>query len=192
MSRGLNALARSVSITMLRLVIDFEIKLTEDAAEPKRTVLNIEETLRCSLEPWDQNTPMNLMGKADRIDLVGGRTRIIDYKTGQVALKTKKLPEPEILFSRPNKDNNKIIQLLCYSLMLYKSGTPAENIESALFSLRNYSAGYQSIKSENGEGLNAALLHDFEKKLRELFISILNCDAFEHNPESEFCEYCRS
>jgi hypothetical protein len=197
MSSGLNALARRVSISMLQLVIDYEIQLLEDTSLPKRTVSSIEQLLQCDLNPLENNTPVKLYGKADRIDLVGGRTRIIDYKTGKVEIKKKLLPDLNTLLLitpnvAPDKDNSKLVQLLCYSLMLYKSGTPAENIESALFSLRNYSAGYQTLKTQEGSSLTAALLEDFEKELCALFERMLNCESFAHHPESEFCEYCRS
>ncbi len=190
---GENYLQFSLAQKMLEKTIDFEISEVKKRATQGTTciIAEIESSLNGVIpaSKYGIDFEMNIRGKADRIDHEDSIVRIIDYKTGAVHsgdLQIKK----EGIKGAFERTQSKLIQLLFYSYMESQKGTPVGNIRSALFSLKNYSAGWQYIDNGGSDIIDQATLEAFESEIVECAKSMLELHAFEHDNSSNHCEYC--
>ncbi len=131
---------------------------------------------------------LKLKGYIDRIDRVGDRYRILDYKTGKVE-------EKHVVFNRKEsglKDSfaaaKHTLQLTLYC-MLFKEKYNLEASEAAVFSLITSNGSIQALKNKNG---NSEELEDLFKELLTEFISeIYDFEvSFIHNADAKYCAYC--
>ena len=113
---------------------------------------------------------LNLGGFVDRIDRLGGTTRIIDYKTGGFDNKEITLNAPEDLLL-PEKA--KALQLLAY-VWLYKqqADSPLDWPEAGILSFRKLNDGFNSLKLI-GIDMEEAL-NWFEEAVKQLVEQLLD------------------
>jgi ATP-dependent helicase/nuclease subunit B len=133
--------------------------------------------------------PLKIRGKADRIDHEMNVVRIIDYKTGAVKTDDVKIGKDGVSGAFEKK-KGKIIQLLFYTYMEAQKGTPVEDIRAALFSLKNYSSGWQHIINNDSDRLTPEVLAHFEEAIVNCAKNMLAIEFFEHDSSSKHCEYC--
>ena len=129
-----------------------------------------------------------LYGIIDRVDVVAGKTRIVDYKTGRDELK---FSDYETLFAPASAKSNKaMIQTLFYTL-LYEEVTGARGVEPNLYvarKLRNegslfYMGGRSGFVVE-GAGLEETKSR-FVEFLRHTLEELFNPDiSFRHNGDA--------
>src|SRR5690606_20421001 len=116
--------------------------------------------------PWVQseNHTYFLQGKVDRIDQVNGKTRILDYKTGQINLNNTISKE---LFTDPSKKFQ--IQLLWYAY-LYLQNHPEKKLD-------DIEVGLIDLK-KNGELRSVRITQDdldrFGEQLRDILSEIMD------------------
>ncbi len=130
-------------------------------------------------------------GVADRVDVVGGLVRVIDYKTGKVEAKELVVNNIDELTTNPKYD--KAFQLLAYNWMYSKSNPGCKAIQPEIFSLRNQKDTLTvSVKGDDGnEILDRSGL--FETKLKELLSEILNpALPFVQADNVDNCKYCQN
>lgn len=191
-STGFNHIQFDVMKAMIEKLIRFEEQTHNGYISEglSHTVSTVEETLRATLpssaHPFDWEVV--LTGKADRIDLVGGKPFIIDYKTGSVKNAGKGTSKnDETWFT---SQNDKLIQILSYAYMYGSRDGGKTVVNAGLLSLREIDLGYFDLKEfqEN----NPDWREKFEQQLGELLIQIAEASHFPHHPQSSYCEFCNT
>lgn len=175
-SRGKNLLAFHVVVRYIENFIDMEIAETQ---KHKIKIIALEQKLNTVLEVPEIDHPIHLKGKLDRIDSKDGITRIIDYKTGKVALKDVEIVDWENLTAE--YDYSKAFQLLCYALM-YDHNNAVGDIQAGIISFKNLKSGLLpfALKDKKGRGavknhfINEEILASFKIELKKLILEICN------------------
>ncbi len=185
-SKGKNLLIFEV---VKRYVINFlkmEIKVVESGKTIE--IREIESNLTASLKVAELNFPVNIRGKVDRVDLVDGILRIIDYKTGKVIQNQLEIVEWEKLTTDYDK-YAKPVQVLMYATMLLQNKSIATPVEAGVISFKNLAQGFLKFTKKGKPGTRAVkessidqtILENFNEQLKKLILEI--CD-----PEIEFVE----
>lgn len=189
---GENYLQFSLALTMLETIVDFELKELEYRLKNNISskIIGIESKFEATIQNQSLQIPFTLKikGKADRVDEENGIVRIIDYKTGKVESKDVNITKPIAEYFEGT--NSKMIQLLFYTLMLSANGYTTENIRAALFSLKNFSSGWQYLGIKEQDGVTEEIMNEFKEQLILSAKSMLETVSFKHNPDSLYCEYC--
>ncbi len=116
---------------------------------------------------------INIKGIADRIDQYNGITRIIDYKTGIVESNQLKLNNfDEITVS---KKYDKALQLLLY-IYMYQSQFGVNEVSAGIISFRKLKEGIMMLSLNKNAIISKKDLEEFEFKLSELLMEILNTE----------------
>jgi CRISPR/Cas system-associated exonuclease Cas4 (RecB family) len=193
LSTGKNLLIVKVAESMVKRFLEVEKKyLKENGLSIE--ILMLEDVLESFVEIEDASTgeifKVKLHGKADRIDRVGGVTRIIDYKTGRVEKKDLKLDQISGIFEKD--DPGKLLQVLAYALM-YSDMHKDLRIElnSGIISMRKSSSYF--IKTDIGktDRIDNEVLAAFKKELEILVASIFNNDeTFNQTEDTDTCKLC--
>ncbi len=155
-------------------------------------ILGLESFLRASMtvSTAEGNKSVVIHGKADRIDMLGGVTRVIDYKTGKVEGSALSFNEWGAPFENSEKAKN--FQLLCYAWLYHKNHPEAASVEPGIISTRQAGRGLQTMKFPGGKGaLGPAELQNTEQELSSLISVIMDPDIpFEQCMEEKNCTYC--
>lgn len=140
---------------------------------------------------------VSLRGTADRIDMVNGIIRVIDYKTGKAAAKEITIKDFADLAFSP--DLNKAFQLFFYAWLYSKSeegqGMVSKGIQAGIISFKDLSAGVKALKLDTGD-LKTDLLDKNSFALFENALHILLTDvfspqaAFTQTDDLKICSYC--
>jgi len=185
-SKGQNLLIFEV---VKRYVINF-LKMEIKAIESGKTIeiKEIESNLTASLNIAELNFPVNIGGKVDRVDLVDGILRIIDYKTGKVAQNQLEIVDWDVLTTDYDK-YAKPFQVLMYATMLLQNKPENMPVEAGVISFKNLAQGFLKFakKDKTGTGavkesnIDETILENFNEQLKKLILEICN-------PETEFIE----
>jgi len=185
-SKGKNLLIFEV---VKRYVINF-LKMEIKAIESGKTIeiKEIESNLTASLNIAELNFPVNIGGKVDRVDLVDGILRIIDYKTGKVTQNQLEIVDWDALTTDYDK-YAKPFQVLMYATMLLQNKPEIMPVEAGVISFKNLAQGFLKFAKKDKPGTGAVkesnidetILENFNEQLKNLILEI--CD-----PEIEFIE----
>jgi predicted DNA-binding protein (UPF0251 family) len=189
-SHGENLLTFEVAREYVLRFLKKDRSQVADAAE-SGTIVTI-ESLEVEMKPQVtiprfENRTVRINGKADRIDRYGKEIRIIDYKTGKVEQADLSISHMEDLRKKP-----KAIQLLLYCLAYSElHNVEVENLRPGMISLKNIGSGFLPLKVKGSESITREILDEFKEALSEILLEIYDLEKpFEHNPDSNFCEYC--
>jgi hypothetical protein len=175
------------------------------------TVEATEREVGCEFE-LDGGRKATLYGKADRMDGVGARLRIVDYKSGAPQ---GRFGGVETLFSPVRKERSSaVLQTLIYSMILSRDGTAgkerepraataAEAIQPALYYIRDMEKpGFSPLLFDTAAGEHIAsyaqCAEEFELrlggKMAELFdtaVPFRQCDDADTCAMCDFREICK-
>lgn len=185
---GFNYLSSTMIDKMIKNFIDHEIKFLKDNNTIK--IIGLEQALHTSFEIPEHNIKVNLLGNADRIDLIGNIVRIIDYKSGVIK------DNDVIIKKNANslKDlSEKSLQLLIYKYLYKKSNSDIEcqNIEPGIFGLRKISKGIFSLSNKSEHFDDDNLMLNCESMFLDLFNEILDKDIpFKQTEDEKECANC--
>lgn len=153
-------------------------------------IQSLEQSIAYQLEVGGLS--VKLFGKVDRVDLLNGQCRIIDYKTGMVDPKDLRIDSWEHLISNTNK--SKAFQLMMYAYLYLKQNTDQTNTIVGNISFKNLKQGLLCIKEKNA---NKALvvgkdeLQLFEEQLQKLLSNILDVQKpFLQTTKLSICDWC--
>ena len=191
---GFDIIMRRIVKRMIEVVLEYDQVQFNQAREngEKRLVNGVEVELIADLpvERIGIDVPARIRGKADRVDEQSGNFMVIDYKTGSVKPDELKLNEKDGPWLKDTKP--KLLQILTYSYMWVKGGHAPENTQAMLFGLKQAKQGPVSLmRGEDRAVLREADIDKFEGELLEVLKSLLETQVFRHNPESEYCEFCK-
>ncbi|MFT6795513.1 MAG: ATP-dependent helicase/nuclease subunit B [Maribacter sp.] len=180
-STGKNYLSFHVIHKYISNFIDSEVKQLE---QQSIKIIALEEPMRISLDIDGIKQSITLKGKLDRIDVVDGTTRIIDYKTGKVERKNVEIMSWENLID--DYKYSKAFQLLCYAYM-YAQKNPNQQIEAGIISLKNLKEGVLLFaKKEAPRGPKQTLIDN--ETLSEFEVVLHNLIREINDPSIPFLE----
>jgi ATP-dependent helicase/nuclease subunit B len=193
LSTGKNLLIVKVAENMVKRFLLSEKKYLEQTGTSIE-ILMLEEDLHSAVEIADPESGevfnVKIHGKADRIDRVGGTTRIIDYKTGKVEAKDLKI---DILSALQEKDEpDKLLQVLAYALMYSDMQTdPPGQLISGIISLRKSSSYLITTDIEKNDVIDKEALSVFKNQLEIIIGSIYNTsESFSQTEDLDTCGLC--
>ena len=129
---------------------------------------------------------VNFFAKIDRIDEVGGKIRVVDYKTGGDDLKVNNFAD---LFSSESKKNNPAaFQALFYAFLYNKAH--GQIPETHLYILKKIGEGQTQLDFREELPEAEQMMADFEAYLGQLIGCIcISENYFAHNPNGKYCSY---
>ncbi|RZM28050.1 MAG: PD-(D/E)XK nuclease family protein [Pedobacter sp.] len=134
-----------------------------------------------------------LYGIIDRVDVLDGKTRIVDYKTGKDQLKYKDFPA---LFDDQGKDQNKALLQTLFYTYVYEQVKGMQYVEPHLYTVRDFKEGTLfkekqrgglALKDQNLETFKGLFSEKLQEKLEELFDETI---PFVQTENIENCAYC--
>ncbi len=164
-----------------------------DAQIAPFSLMGLEKKVKTPIEINSNGNLINIFvgGTIDRIDCKEEKTRIIDYKTGNV--KSFSFKSIEELFKRDEKDPKKeILQALIYSWVFTESENIA-NVQPAIYSLRKFfdENFNPNIRREGKEFYFQDVKDEFVENLKELLAEIFSVEnTFTQTPHTDPCKYC--
>lgn len=171
--KGRTQLQKRIAIEQVKHLILSDIQ-TVSSGHTLRIVA-LEKELEKEIE-----TPYGIVkakGKADRIDLVDGMLRIVDYKTGKV---DKKDLDAKKSITDFEHITSKALQVLMYAWM-YVCGndkkpidTGSEFILSGIYPLSNLSQDYLPLNIFGSEKIDRNMLETFGQALSDRIAGLLN------------------
>ena len=145
---GMNRLVFEVAQNYVHRFLDLEIDLLKKGNQIK--ILATEQHLKTSIQVQGVDFPVVIKGIVDRIDEYNGTTRVVDYKTGLVALKQLKISNLDEI---QDYQFEKAIQLLMYShLYMSQSSDNTKTIEAGIYSFRNLKDGFIRVNFSEKRG----------------------------------------
>lgn len=187
-SSGFNYLSSKMLDKLTKDFIKSEINFLKDDNTFK--VIGLEKKLHSTLDIPEYNIKINLLGHADRIDQIGNKIRIIDYKTGAIK-------DNDVIIKKNTsqlKDlTDKSLQLLIYKYLYKRNNMEVhpDNIEPGIFGLRKMSKGLFRLSNKSNCFLEENLLADCESMFLELSKEILNKDVpFKQTDDEKHCLNC--
>lgn len=138
-----------------------------------------------------------ITGSADRIDKVGSKTRIIDYKSSVKDDDKFVYDSMDLLFTDSKYD--KLFQLFMYAWMVVKNNiAKPKDIEPCIIPFRKFIDEPQKVYGTNEKGKKGNLLEfteellaDFENTLVIKIEELFNKDIlFSQTTNIKHCEYC--
>lgn len=190
---GKNRLSYEMANELTRKFLESERDfLAQQTAPVFIESLELEYSQEIVLNVKGEEKKLHLRGFIDRIDSIGGKYRIIDYKSGKikdddVSLSSRDKTTEDIVRSICNKNRKYILQLMIYNYLFYKKHGVLGN------------AGIISLVSGNGSTfeLNTRqfsmqeVVDNFEEYLQKILEDIYDTDVPFRHEASEFYSYCK-
>lgn len=141
--KGMNYIHKSIAKRSLESIIQYDLDLVKKGHALQ--IIDLEKKLGADFL-LDNGEKITFKGFADRIDLLDGTLRIIDYKTA-TANKLELKPKEEQLESfLINNDYKQALQLSIYAYCILNSkDMNAKNIESGIWSFSEINKGVQTL-----------------------------------------------
>lgn len=185
LGHGKNLLAVKVACRFVSNFLRKEAELLESGAGPL-AITELEKELQD--EVTIKNKPIRLIGRADRIDRLGGALRIIDYKTGKAAKEELEFEEWEEL--RSDSRLAKSFQLLMYAY-LYRKNAGGEAVSSGIVSFRELGTGLKTVSAGGTNAITTEVTDRFAEELRALLGEIWDTSkSFTQTDDLSNCTYC--
>tara|TARA_B110000444_G_scaffold253825_1_gene285336 strand:+ start:2354 stop:5179 length:2826 start_codon:yes stop_codon:yes gene_type:complete len=188
---GKNKLIYTVAESFSKSFLSNELSLIKSGNE--LVIMKVEEGLKCCLIIENLDFPIYLNGSVDRVDLLNGSLRIIDYKTGLVNPGELKSNDMKKIIR--DLDRHKAFQLFFYAYLYHKSLPRGRTFEAGIISFRSLKKGFMAASFdggyENKTKITGEMLGVFEKELVELIKDLFNPNTpFHHNDRKEPCRFC--
>lgn len=185
--RGKNKLIFTVAEQFLNSFLNQEIRFLQKGSVVK--IEGLEKDLTSAISIEGLNHVIKLNGNADRIDVVDGVLRIIDYKTGKVALKDIQADLMEKMVRE--KQYHKGFQLFLYAHMYRKMFPEQESLEAGIMSFRALKEGFLPAGMKTNPVFEEGVLSSFEEELKLLLKELFDPSIpFSHSNREEPCRFC--
>ncbi|NEV92882.1 PD-(D/E)XK nuclease family protein [Psychroflexus sp. YR1-1] len=167
---GRNLIDFEIAKQQVRRFLIQEKKLVKDQA---LQIIELEKEAEKHLEVEGLDFKVKLKGTVDRVDLLNGQLRIIDYKTGKVEPGQLKIPKEWEGFTQDYK-YSKAFQVLFYALL--KEDRLGEHGETGIISFKNLSSGFMPCTRPKSDNNLKEVLGEFKIELEALILEILNSE----------------
>ncbi len=147
-STGKNYLSFEIAKQFVLNFLNFEI--SELKKNKKIKIIALEEELELDVPIEGLPYAVKIKGKLDRIDMMDGVIRIIDYKTGTVSTNQLKIKDWDLLTT--DESYSKSFQVLTYAYLYSQLKTQNNNfedtkMESGIISFKNLKSGFMTVNS---------------------------------------------
>jgi hypothetical protein len=195
---GKNFLQRKVLYEYVNKLLRNDLKLIQDSKKTNEllSLIDLEKALTASvtIDIKGVNTTIYLKGSADRIDKLGNKIRIIDYKSSVKADDKFKFTNFEDLFK--DSQYNKMLQLFMYAWFVVKNKLARpEDLQPCIIPFKKFEEHPKFIMEDvKGGGIlnfTSELLEDFEMHLKQEITEIISSsEPFKQTEDHDQCEYC--
>ncbi len=195
--KGKNFLSYSMAIELTEQFLKSEKKFLVENPNALLYIKGLEQNFESEIEipVFDQLKKIKLKGFIDRIDLLDGNIRIIDYKTGKVSPKDvddekKQFSKDELEYVVEScKKTKHFFQLMTYIFMYYQKHQVVAK-ESAIISFVNFRNNPFVFKARDIS--NEKLIEMYPKVLQVILEEIYDPTTnFEHKVKGiSYCDYC--
>ena len=195
---GKNFLQQKVLYEYVKKLLKSDMTLIEDSIKTNEllTIIDLERSLSATvIIPINGvDTVVYLKGSADRIDKLGNKIRVIDYKSSVKADDKFKFTNFEDLFK--DSKYNKMLQLFMYAWLVVKNNiAKPEELQPCIIPFKKFEDNPKFIlEDERGGGIlnfTEELLVDFENHLKLEILEILSTStSFSQTQDEDKCEYC--
>jgi ATP-dependent helicase/nuclease subunit B len=172
-STGKNLLIYSVAKQFVLNFLNQELSTLKEGKQLK--ILHLEYDLEAVLKVEGLDFPIKFIGQADRIDVLDGVIRIIDYKTGKVEQKDVTVKDWELI-TTDYKKYSKSFQVLLYAFMYANMNSlnfDEQHIESGIISFKNLKSGFMKV---NKRAIQEEDMNSFVHELKQLVLEIFNLE----------------
>ncbi len=193
-SKGKNLLSYKMAVELTKRFLEKEKEFLIEQTEPV-FIESLERQLRAELEVdvFGEKKKVALKGFVDRIDSIGGKFRIIDYKSGKVEEKDTSTNKTKVdldVLVKNCQDKKHILQLIMYCY-LFKANYNELPREASIISFINIKDGVFKLDTGNISIEEAVEMFPeiIQKILEQMYDKSID---FEHNSKSfvSFCAYC--
>ncbi|NVK26939.1 MAG: PD-(D/E)XK nuclease family protein [Flavobacteriia bacterium] len=154
-------------------------------------VVGVESKFRETIEVDGVDFPILLKGTADRIDRVGNKLVVIDYKTGMASEDDVSAPDLETFAESEKK--GKGLQLFAYAWLASKAFPEVKEFSAGIYALRDNNAGLveagiKPYRQEARTDINLDDLQTFEQVLTSMLQDIFSTEGViepKHKEEDE-------
>ncbi|MBC7693854.1 MAG: PD-(D/E)XK nuclease family protein [Burkholderiales bacterium] len=195
---GKNFLQQKVLYEYVRKLLRNDLKLIQDSKKTNEllSLIDLEKNLSASvsLQIKGVETTVYVKGSADRIDKLGNKIRIIDYKSSLKADDKFKFTNFDDLFN--DSQYNKMLQLFMYAWLVVKNNlAKPEELQPCIIAFKKFEEHPKFIMDEGRGGgimvFTAELLQEFEEHFILKISEILSRDSsFIQTDDLDKCEYC--
>jgi len=141
----------------------------------------IESKMAVAIDIPELQTPIQLIGTIDRIDVCNGVRRVVDYKTSQVSQSELELVNWEDMTS-DYKAYSKSFQIMTYAYMLNTKAVFTTPVEAGIISFKNLKSGLLKFAKKDKPGAHAQkttllttdILYHYEQELKTLILELFN------------------
>lgn len=222
---GSNYITKEVAVEFIQRFLKKQIEEIETAGMPFEIIMLEGESTEEEAQEFkpqlgavfqmnlgEEKIRIKVSGIIDRVDRIGNKTRVIDYKTGKAEAKDLKIKSDELNRLVEDKQLSRLRQLWIYQYILSKrivrKGTlelgnytldEGENLEAGIYTFRNIDAGLIKFTEQTDKGKSPSLiggsLKNFvkvsENYLQQIFSNMLDTSQdFEKTKDLDTCEYC--
>ncbi|MBL4746661.1 MAG: PD-(D/E)XK nuclease family protein [Flavobacteriaceae bacterium] len=176
---GKNKLIFEVSIHHITRFLNQELSLLKEGGKLK--ISSLEASISRSFTHPSVQFPVTIKGSVDRIDVLDGVTRIIDYKTGKVTLLDLKVPDLSLL--KTDYKYAKPLQVLMYAYLHLKDKKMVDigEMHAGIYSFKNLNAGFLAMNFTAARGKKEASISDEKmEEFSEVFAQIM-AEIFDIN-----------
>ncbi len=160
------------------------------------TIIDLEKSLTASINLKINNIDsiIYLKGSADRIEKLGNKIRIIDYKSSIKGSDKFKFTNFDDLFS--DSQYNKMLQLFMYAWLVVKNNiAQPEELMPCIIPFKKFEKQPKFIlDNQRGEHIlnfSSELLQEFENHLKEKISEIFSTNnLFSQTNDEDKCQYC--
>ena len=195
---GKNFLQQKVLYEYVRKLLRNDLKLIQNSKKTNEllSLIDLEKDLSASvtLHLNGVATTVYVKGSADRIDKLGNKIRIIDYKSSLKADDKFKFTNFEDLFN--DSKYNKMLQLFMYAWLVVKNNLARpDELQPCIIAFKKFEEHPQFIMDDvKGGGImvfSADLLQEFEEHLSLKITEIVSKEtSFIQTDNLDKCEYC--
>lgn len=195
---GKNFLQRKVLYEYVNKLLRNDLKLIQQAHKTNEllSLIDLEKDLSSSimLNIKGVDTEIFIKGSADRIDKLGNKIRIIDYKSSVKADDKFKFTNFEDLFT--DSQYNKMLQLFMYAWLVVKNKLARpEELQPCIIPFKKFEEHPKFIMEDKRGGeilsFTSELLQEFEDHLKQKISEIIiSPQPFSQTEDQDKCEYC--
>ena len=189
---GRNLFYESIGTTMLQQALQKEINILE-SGQHRLKIIGCEQQLETTIPIIVKNTngeeryQVKVKGIADRIDMLDGVLRIVDYKTGRVDAKKLKLKSSSLT---DGEMDDKCFQVLLYG-WIYMRECGTSPIMTGLYPLRMINEGFLPLTIDNDALITKESMSAFEDYLNSVLTSLMDSSKpLKYTESTEACSYC--
>ena len=178
-TQGLNLISFEIAKRYISNFLNYELACINKGDEI--IIEAIESKMAVAFDIPELQTPIQLIGTIDRIDVCNGTRRIIDYKTSQVSQSEMELVHWDDITS-DYKAHSKCFQIMTYAYMLNTEAPFTTPVEAGIVSFKNLKSGLLKFAKKDKPGayaqkitlLSTDLLVRYEHELKTLILELFN------------------